>query len=124
MRTRLLTPEDRPFVEKCIAGEPSHTANTWEWYNSPGTKSVIVEDSEGPILVAKFTPCLRMDTDFNLPAGPSRIGKAIAAGLAEMEPQARAQGFREIVYDSVDEKLNAFNERLGYRKSPDWRKVL
>lgn len=123
MKIRPLTEEDRPFVENWIAGEPTHTANTWDWYNQPGTKSVVVEDEAGPILVAKFTPVLRMDTDFS-ETDPKRTAKAIVDGLADMEKQAKAQGFHGIVFESESPKLIAFCKTLGYEASPSYRKVL
>jgi hypothetical protein len=123
MLVRELLPEDKPFVEKCVAGEPTHTANTWDWYNQPGTKSVVVEDEAGPILVAKFTPVLRMDTDFSA-TSPDRIKTAIVGGLADMEKQARAQGFHEIVFESRSPGLIAFCKKLGYVESPSYRKSL
>jgi hypothetical protein len=123
MLVRNLVPEDKSFVEKVIAGEPTHTANTWDWYNQPGTKSVVVADEEGAVLVAKFTPVLRMDTDFSA-SSPERIKAAIVDGLADMEKQARAQGFHEIVFESESPKLIAFCKTLGYEKSPSYRKVI
>ncbi len=121
---RNLVPEDRPQVESWVSAEPTHVNNTFDWYNEAGTKSVIVEDESGAVLVAKFTPCLRMDTDFSPTATPARIAKAIVSGLAEMEKQAKSQGFKEIVFESSSPKLVAFCERLGYRQSPDSRKEL
>ena len=121
---RLLTPEDKPMIENWITGEPVHSSNTFEWYSEPGTKSVVYEDADGQVLVAKFTPCMRVDIDFCPTASPSRIGKALADGLTQTAEQARIQGFKEFVFDSLSDKLSAFCERLGFRKSPDWRKVL
>ncbi len=121
---RNLVSEDRPQVERWVLAEPTHVNNTFDWYSETGTKSVVVEDEAGAVLVAKFTPCLRMDTDFSPEATPKRIAKAIISGLAEMEQQAKEQGFKEIVFESSSSKLVAFCERLGYRQSPDSRKVL
>lgn len=120
---RDLSPADRPNVEGWISAEPTHESNTWDWYNQKGTKSVVVEDEVGAILVAKFTPCLRMDTDFSA-SSPERIKQAITDGLREMEAQAKAQGFREIIFESSSPGLVAFCKTLGYEKSPSYRKVL
>lgn len=124
MTLRPLTPEDKPIIESWIAVEAHHPNNTFEWYAEPGTKSVVYEDSDGQVLVAKFTPCLRVDIDFCPTASPSRIAKALAKGLAQTAEQARTQGFKEFVFDSLSEKLTMFCERLGFRKSPDYRKTL
>jgi hypothetical protein len=124
MSIRNLTPEDRPQIESWIAAEPEHSNNTFEWYSESGAKTVVYEDADGQVLVAKFTPCLRVDIDFNPDAGPSRIGKAIADGLKQTAEQARNQGFKEFVFESLSPKLSAFCERLGYKKCPDYRKAL
>ena len=120
---RTLTPEDRPLIESWIQKEPAHANNTFDWYSEAGTKTVVYQDSEGEVLVAKFTPCLRVDIDFCPTAGASRIGKALADGMVQTAEQARKQGFKEFVFDSLSDKLSAFCERLGYKPCPDYRKV-
>lgn len=121
---RPISPEDRQAIETWIAGEPSHPNNTFEFYTESGCKSVVSEDEEGGVMVTRFTPCLRVDIDFNPEASPSRIGKAIASGLKDMAEQAKAQGFKEFVFESSSPKLVVFCERLGYASSPDYRKRL
>ena len=121
---RTLNENDRPQIEAWIVAEPTHVNNTFDWYFEAGAKSVVFEDSDGQVLVAKFTPCLRVDIDFNPEAGASRIGKALVDGLKETSEAARNQGFKEFVFESLSEKLSAFCGRLGYRKSPDWRKEI
>jgi hypothetical protein len=121
---RNLSELDRPQIESWIAAEPSHASNTFDWYNEAGTKSVVFEDESGAVLVAKFTPCLRIDIDFNPTADRVRVGGALAQGLAEIVPIARKQGFREFVFESLSEKLSAFCGHLGFRKSPDYTKSL
>jgi len=121
---REISPEDKPMIEAWIAAESSHPDNTFDWYNESGAKSVVYEDALGGVLVAKFTPCLRVDIDFNPDASSSRIGQALTRGLRETAEAARKQGFREFVFESLSDKLSAFCERLGYRKSPDWRKEI
>jgi hypothetical protein len=119
---RNLAPEDRPQIEAWIAAEPTHASNTFDWYSEARTSAVVFEDSNGQVLVAKFTPCLRVDIDFNPEAGPSRVGKALVEGLAETATNARNQGFKEFVFESRSPKLTSFCERLGYSESPDYRK--
>jgi hypothetical protein len=119
---RNLSENDRPQIENWIAAEPEHASNTFDWYSEAGTKTVIYEDSDGQVLVAKFTPCLRVDIDFNPEAGPSRIGKALADGLKQLSADARNQNFKEFVFESRSPKLSEFCKRLGYSESPDYRK--
>jgi hypothetical protein len=121
---RSLLPEDKPMVESWIAGEPTHASNTFDWYSEAGTKSVVFEDEAGSVLVAKFTPCLKIDIDFDPAAEPRRVARALTEGLADMGEQAKAQGFKQVSFDSVSDKLIAFCERLGFVKSPELRKVL
>ena len=121
---RLLEQTDRPEVEKWISGEPSHGSNTFDWYNEAGTKSVVFEDDAGGVLVAKFTPCLKIDVDFSPEASPKRIARALSEGLQEMGEQAKQQGFKAVHFDSSSDKLRAFCERLGFIPSPEMRKTL
>lgn len=121
---RLLNENDRPLVEEWVAGEPTHGNNTFAWYSEPGARTVVVEDEAGPVIVAKFTPILQMDTDFLPAAEPKRVAKAILEGLLEMEKQAKDQGFKQISFESESPKLIEFCRKLGYRASPGFRKVL
>lgn len=121
---RPLTPEDKPMLESWIASEPEHKNNTWDWYNEAGAKSVVFEDAEGAVLVAKFTPSLKIDIDFLPEGSPKRIAGALSSGLAEMGSQAKQQGFKQVSFDSVSDKLRAFCERLGFVESPEMRKIL
>ncbi len=124
MSIRPLSETDRPQVESWIQAEPEHASNTFDWYTGDGAKSVIYEDSDGQVLVAKFTPCLRVDIDFNPTASASRIGRAVASGLKETAESARQQGFKEFVFESRSPKLIAFCKALGYEESPGFRKVI
>ena len=124
MSIRFLAETDRPQIESWIQAEPLHASNTFDWYNEAGTKSVVFEDEAGGVLVAKFTPCLRVDIDFDPVAEPRRVARALTEGLADMGEQAKAQGFKQVSFDSVSDKLIAFCERLGFVKSPELRKVL
>jgi hypothetical protein len=121
---RNLVPEDRPMVDAWVAGEPLHPNNTFEFYTEAGTKSVVFEDEAGAVLVAKFTPCLKIDIDFLPEAEPRRIARALAEGLQDMGEQAKQQGFKQVSFDSTVEELRAFCERLGFVPSPELRKVL
>ena len=121
---RLLNDTDRPMVEDWVRAEPTHGNNTFAWYSESGARTVVVEDEAGPVIVAKFTPILQMDTDFLPEADPKRVARAIIEGLTEIEKQAKAQGFRGISFESVAEKLISFCRKLGYRASPGYRKVL
>jgi hypothetical protein len=121
---RNLSENDRPMIEAWVAGEPLHPNNTFEFYTEAGTKSVVFEDAEGAVLVAKFTPCLKIDIDFSPEAEPKRVARALAEGLQDMGGQAKQQGFKQVSFDSTVEKLRAFCERLGFVPSPEMRKVL
>lgn len=124
MLIRPLSLADKPMLESWIAAEPAHSDNTLEWYQETGTKSVIYADDLGEVLAVKFTPCLRTDVDFSSTASPMRIAKALMYMIPEMGKQAKQQGFKEFVFESLSDKLAAFCERLGFKKSPDWRKAL
>ena len=121
---RNLLPEDRPQIESWIASEPLHQSNTWDWYNETGTKSVVFEDDAGNVLVAKFTPCLKIDVDFSPEADSKRVARALFEGLADMGSQAKQQGFKAVHFDSTVGKLRAFCEKLGFVPSPELRKTL
>src|ERR1700677_4187886 len=121
---RNLVPQDRPQIEKWVAAEPTHQNNTWDWYDEAGTKTVVFEDDAGGVLVAKFTPCLKIDVDFAGDAEPPRIARALSEALSEMGEQAKQQGFKQVSFDSQSPKLIAFCERLGFVKSNELRKVL
>lgn len=121
---RNLLPEDKQMVEAWVAAEPLHANNTFDFYNEAGTKTVVFEDDAGGVLVAKFTPCLKIDIDFSPEAEPKRIARALTEGLSEMGNQAKQQGFKQVSFDSTVEKLRAFCARLGFVPSPELRKIL
>ena len=117
--------QDRSEVESWIAAEPTHANNTFEFYQQANTRSLLYSDEEGPVLVVKFTPSLVMDAEFNPRASGKRIAAIMSEGFPELERQAKEQGFRSIVYESVSEKLIKFCEKyMGFKPSPSYRKAL
>jgi hypothetical protein len=121
---RPVTTEDRPMLESWIAAEPTHPDNTFEFYQSPKSKTVVYEDAEGPVFVARFSSALRVDMDFNPDASPERIRTMFAGELPSVARQAKDQGFSEVVFESFSKKLIAFLRAFGFRSCPDYRKTL
>lgn len=120
---RPVTNDDREMLETWIASEPTHENNDFEFYQAPKTKTVVYEDSEGPVFVARFSSALRIDMDFNPEASKERIRAMIASEFPGVARNAKEQGFSEIVFDSVSKTLIAFLRAFGFKSCPDYRKV-
>lgn len=124
MKIRTVDEKDTEMLAEWIAAEPDHADNTPAFYSTPGTKSVLYSDEEGPICVVRYSPVLRLDMEFNPAVSKERIKEAMKSQLPEIVGQAKSQGFSEIVFDSVAKPLIKFCERLGFIACPDYRRLL
>lgn len=124
MNIRPIEESDRPLLTEWIAQEPDHKTNSFEFYQEPGSKTVIYEDDFGPVLAVRYSSALRIDIDFSPTADKDRIREILKHGFPDVAVQAKQQGFKEIVFSSVSKPLIAFCRLLGFSASPDYRKVL
>lgn len=124
MIIRTLESEDDKTLLRWIEAEPSHTNNTPEFYHEGGTKSVMYEDEEGEVFCVKYTPAIVIDMEFNPDADRRRIGKALKEGFPEVAAQVKAQGFKQLIFNSVSQSLIAFCRAFGFEANPDYRKAL
>ena len=123
MNIRPVTDDDREMIAGWIANEPAHKASRPDYYFEPGTKSVIYEDTEGPIFVVRYSSALRVDIDF-ANVEKERIRQALKNEFPAVAEQARSQGFKHIVFDSVSKTLVAFCRLMGFRAMPDYQRSL
>jgi hypothetical protein len=124
MIIRPVEESDKPLLEKWIQAEPEHAATTPDWYFQKNTSAAFYGDEEGDVLVAKFTPCLRLDLEFNPQVSKERIRAVMKEGLASVVAGAQAKGFGELVFSSTVKRLVAFCKLLGFEPSPDYRKTI
>jgi len=124
MIIRPLTDDDRELLQTWIDHEPDHKDNTPDFYFEPHTKSVLYQDEEGPVFAVRYSSTLRIDIEFSDDAGKNRIRKALKEGFPAVAEQAKSQGFKQIVFSSTSKTLIAFCRLLGFRPSPDYRKIL
>jgi hypothetical protein len=115
--------QDRELLTEWILAEPSHKS-TAEFYYEPKTKSVLYSDEEGPVCVVRYSSALRLDMDFAPGISKERIKEAMKSQLPEIAEQAKAQGFKELIFDSLSQPLIRFCEKLGFSASPDYRRTL
>jgi len=123
MIIRTLTENDKPLLAEWIAAEPDHKYSTPEFYFEPQTKAVIYEDESGPVFAVRYSSALRIDIEFSPTAGKDRIREALKTGFPDVAATAQAQGFKEMVFNSVSKTLIAFTRLFGFRTCPDYRKV-
>ncbi len=121
---RTVEEKDKALLAEWIAAEPDHTFSTPEFYYTPGTKSVVYEDEQGPVCVVRYSPVLRLDMEFAPGIDKSRIKEAMKSQLPEIAEQARSQGFKELLFDSVAKPLIKFCQYMGFSACPDYRKAL
>lgn len=124
MIIRPLTPEDLPLIESWIAAEPEHQNNTFEFYGQPNCKSVVYEDSQGPVFAIRYSSALRVDMEFPPDIDKERIRKMFQEGFPDVARSAKEQKFSEIVFNSVSKKLIGFLRAFGFEDCPDYRKTL
>ena len=118
---RLVTEGDRAMLESWIQAEPSHPNNTPDFYIAPpkNVATCFYSDAEGPVIVARYTPILRVDFDFNPEASPERVKALMQAEFPAVVQSAKAQGFFQLIFESVAAPLINFCRRLGYSASPN-----
>jgi hypothetical protein len=121
MSSRLVTEGDRAMLESWIQAEPSHPNNTPDYYINPpkGIATCIYEDAESPVIVARYTPILRIDFDFNPDASPERVKALMQSEFPSVVKLAKAQGFSVLLFESTSAPLIGFCKKLGYVASPD-----
>jgi hypothetical protein len=124
MIIRTLNEDDKTLLAEWIAAEPDHSNTTPEFYYTPGTKTVLYSDKNGPVCVVRYSSALRLDMDFAPGIDKGRIKEAMKSQLPEIAEQARSQGFKEIVFDSVAKPLIRFCQLLGFSACPDYRRSL
>ena len=124
MTSRELTLGDKPLLQTWIDAEPDHAESSPEFYFQPNTTSILYSDDVGPVLAIRYSTAIRCDVEFNNAAGKERIRNILKEGFPEVAGQAKEQKFSEIVYNSTSKTLNAFTRLLGFRSTPDYRKVL
>ena len=124
MQIRTLTENDEEMLSEWIAAEPDHAGNTLAFYSTPGTKSILYSDEEGPICVVRYSSSLRLDMEFSPLASKERIKEAMKSQLPDIAEQAKAKGFSEIIFDSASKSLIKFCEKLGFSACPDYRRIL
>jgi hypothetical protein len=124
MILRTLDENDKALLAEWIAAEPDHSNSTPDFYYTPGTKTILYSDEQGPVCVVRYSSSLRLDMDFAPGIDKSRIKEAMKSQLPEIAEQAKSQGFSEIVFDSVAKPLINFCQYLGFSACPDYRKAL
>jgi hypothetical protein len=124
MILRTLNENDKALLAEWIAAEPDHSNSTPDFYYTPGTKTILYSDEQGPVCVVRYSSSLRLDMDFAPGIDKSRIKEAMKSQLPEIAEQAKSQGFSEIVFDSVAKPLIKFCQYLGFSACPDYRRLL
>jgi hypothetical protein len=74
--------------------------------------------------VVRYSSSLRLDMDFAPGIDKSRIKEAMKSQLPGIIEQAKSQGFKELVFDSVAKPLIKFCQYLGFTACPDYRRNL
>jgi hypothetical protein len=120
---RPVTDNDREMIAGWIAKEPSHSESSPDFYFEPGTKSVVYEDTEGPVFIVRYSSALVVDMDF-ADVEKERIRQALTNEFPPVAAQAKEQGFKHVFFDSVSTPLIRFCERMGFCSSPTYRKDL
>jgi hypothetical protein len=123
MIIRPVEDSDREMIAGWIAREPSHSASSPNFYFEPRTTSLVYEDDRGPVCIARYSSALRVDMDF-ADVEKERIRQALKNEFPAIANQAKDQGFREVIFDSVSKTLVGFCRLMGFRSSPAYRRTL
>ena len=118
---RDIKPEDYKALTEAIAADPAH--KDWmkpEFFNEPQTKSLVFEDDNGPILFLRMSSALRIHIQFANCEDKDRIRKALIFAGASIVPNARRNGYKQIIYETFSKPLKWFCHRyLGFVSSSD-----
>ncbi len=123
MIIRPVTDSDREMIAGWIAREPAHKESTPDFYFQDNTKSVIYEDNSGPIFIVRYSSALRIDMDF-ADVEKERIRQALKNEFPSVATEAKNQGFREVVFNSLSKTLVAFCRLMDFRSVADYRRTL
>lgn len=123
---RFLIADDLSQLEVSLAADEYHVGTTTEFFTEPGTVTKVYEDEAGPILFVRGTPALRLDIQYNRNNDTKRNLKAMLCGFDLLAQQARANGFKEIIFNTANPLLAKFCvKRFGFTESAgELRKLL
>lgn len=121
MIVRPLENRDRGQVEDGIRNDPEHTAKglTPDFFFTPGTESIVFEDEQGPVFALRLSHVMRVDMQFYADVDKGRVAKTLVEGFEWLRDRGRAQGYTEMIFESVSKLLVRFcQRRLGFKASP------
>lgn len=123
---RMFENTDLPLLETSLAFDKHHTTTKPEFFTQEGTVCKVYEDENGPILFVKGTPVLRLDIQYVSNEDFERNKQAMLDGFPELVKRARANGFKEIMFQSDVRALKIFCKRnFGFTESSgELRKIL
>ena len=111
-------PEHWRLLEEWIAADPDHRGQTVAAWLEPqgGVQQLVAVDRSGPLMFIRCSNAMRLDIQFS-PETRMRTALALKDGLPFLARMFRAQGYRELIYESGSPRLVDFLQRLGFRES-------
>jgi hypothetical protein len=123
---RFMEESDLALLELSLSRDEHHEGTTPEFFTEPGTLSKVYEDERGPILFVKGTPVLRLDIQYVSNEDFERNKEAMLEGFPPLAAKAKANGYKEIIFESNVRALRIFCQRhFGFKESAgELRKIL
>lgn len=123
---RFMEEDDLSLLELSLSRDEHHKETTPAFFTEPGTLSKVYEDNRGPILFVRGTPILRLDIQYVDNADFGRNKQAMLEGFPALAQKAKANGYKEIVFESSVRALRIFCKRhFGFEEcSGELRKIL
>lgn len=114
---RLLQEYDESLLKESLERDVYHTTTTPEFFTEEGTLTKVYELDSTPVLFARASKSLRLDLQFVDNNDARKNIKVMLEGFPEIIERARANGFREVIFNTSSELLEKFcRERLGFTK--------
>lgn len=113
----LNTNEDYDVLSISLSKDEFHKTTKPEFFYAEGTASKIYEDEKGPIFVMRGSKSLRLDIQFIDNNNKKRNAIAMLHALKGTVEQAKANGFKELIFNTSNKALEQFCIKyMGFEK--------
>jgi hypothetical protein len=119
---RPIAESDREHLTAAIARDRQHRDTvTPEFFLKPeaGMESMVLVSHDETMFYFMMERALRLHIQFCVTSDAEKNKQAMSDGFLWLREMAKANGFRQLIFDSKFPPLIRFCERFGFKPSPD-----
>lgn len=115
--SRYIEEEDRSVLSDSLSKDEYHKNTEADFFYRIGTACSVYEEDGKPIMFMRGTKAVRLDIQFVDNSDLKSNLKALIAAFETFVPNAKANGFTEMIFNSNSPRLIAFcKRRFGFHE--------